>query len=86
MTVMNGDDPARPEPLSDDECPKCDKCGAPVTTGMMAMLCPHARACAFVDDDEHWEGIEEFRKELGIERVTAGSAASGVPPSQGGQQ
>lgn len=59
---------ARLRACADDECPKCDKCGVPVTTGMLAMMCPHGRACAFVDDDEHWQTVEEFRQDLGIER------------------
>jgi hypothetical protein len=55
--------------IGHDDCPKCDKCGVPVTTGMLPMLCPHARACAFVEDDEHWQTVEEFRQDLGIERL-----------------
>lgn len=51
------------------DCPTCEKCGAPVTTGMMAVLCPRARACAFVMDDDHWETVEEFREDLGISRA-----------------
>lgn len=51
--------------MADDDCPKCDKCGVPVTTGAMAMICPHGRACEF----DHWQTIEEFRQDFGIERA-----------------
>jgi hypothetical protein len=39
-----------------DECPTCDKCGAPITTGMMALLCPGRTDC------EMWpkDGAPEF--------------------------
>jgi hypothetical protein len=55
--------------MSTTNDPKCDRCGAPITTGMMAMMCPHGRQCAFVDDDEHWQTIEELRIDFGIERA-----------------
>ena len=32
---------------ADDNEPHCDKCGAPVTTGMMAMFCPAGKDCEF---------------------------------------
>lgn len=51
-----------------DERPKCDKCGAPITTGSMAVFCLFARECAFVEDDDQWQSIEEFRTCFGIER------------------
>ena len=57
------------------ECPKCDKCSAPITTGLMATMCPHARACALVHDDEHFAVIEELREDLGIERAAMGGDA-----------
>jgi hypothetical protein len=35
--------------------PTCDKCGAPITTGLMAAFCPKRMDCEF------WtEGIEQF--------------------------
>jgi hypothetical protein len=49
--------------------PKCDRCGAAITTGMMALMCPHARQCALVDGDENWQTVEELRIDFGIERV-----------------
>lgn len=55
--------------MTDDDGSKCEKCGVEITTGMLPVICPHARQCAFVDDDEHWATIEEFRQDLGIERV-----------------
>lgn len=30
----------------DDE-PRCDKCGAPITTGLMAAFCPNGKGCEF---------------------------------------
>lgn len=53
----------------DHEDPKCDRCGAPITTAAMPMLCPHGRQCGFVEDDEHWQQVESLRVDLGIERV-----------------
>ena len=50
-----------PQSLPLDDAPRCGKCGAPITTGAMAMLCPFGRQCEFVDDDEHWAIVEEFR-------------------------
>jgi len=35
----------------DDLDPTCGKCHAPVTTGMMAMLCPYRETCEFWPDD-----------------------------------
>jgi hypothetical protein len=55
--------------MSTTEEPKCDRCDAPITTGMMALICPHGRQCAFVDDDEHWQIIEGLRAGFGIERL-----------------
>lgn len=39
-----------------EETPKCDKCGAEITTGLMAAFCPFKDAC-----DLYAPGIEEFR-------------------------
>jgi hypothetical protein len=39
----------------------CEKCGAPITTGMMAMICPHAEKCEFWPEDE---SSQEFVKQL----------------------
>jgi hypothetical protein len=50
------------------DCPKCDKCGAPITTGSMAVFCQFARECAFVEDDDQWQSVEDFRKFFEIER------------------
>lgn len=38
------------------ETPRCDKCGAPVTTGAMAILCQHGQDCPL------WNpAVEEFK-------------------------
>jgi len=34
-----------------DEIPRCDTCGAEVTTGMMAVFCPRGRGCEFWTHD-----------------------------------
>ena len=35
-------------PLDSDHFePTCDKCGAPITTGFMAVFCPQAEDCEF---------------------------------------
>ena len=39
--------------------PKCDKCGAPITTGLMAVFCPYAEQCEFFVPEQ-----AEFIKEL----------------------
>lgn len=38
-----------------DREPRCDKCGAEITTGLMAAFCPKAKECEF-----YVPGIEEF--------------------------
>jgi hypothetical protein len=44
--------------------PKCDTCGAPVETGMMAVFCPRAEKCEFWPEDEQsQELIREFRRQ-----------------------
>jgi hypothetical protein len=37
--------------MTDDD-PKCDRCGAPITTGLMAAICPHREKCEFWPDDK----------------------------------
>jgi hypothetical protein len=37
-------------------CPTCDKCGAPVDTGMMAVFCSKGSDCEFWPEDK--EGQE----------------------------
>jgi hypothetical protein len=76
MTVMNNEDPADPSVHE----PKCDRCGAPVTTGAMALMCPHGRQCAFVESDDHWQSVEELRIDFGIERVKLPNTNSGTDP------
>ena len=46
----------------------CGKCGSPITTSAMALMCPRGRQCEFVADDEHWETVERCREDFGIER------------------
>lgn len=36
-----------------EECnPKCERCQAPITTGMMAALCPLRERCEFWPEDQ----------------------------------
>lgn len=47
-----------------DECPKCEQCGAPVTTSLMAAVCPRAERCEFwPPDQESQEFIRAMRPE-----------------------
>lgn len=32
--------------VHEPHCPTCEKCGAPITTGAMALLCPLRTQCA----------------------------------------
>ncbi len=41
--------------MTDDDCPTCDKCGAPVTTGLMAASCPYFKECEF-----YVTGLDDF--------------------------
>lgn len=45
-----------------DDDPKCDKCGAPITTGLMAVFCPKGDDCEFFVADQA-EFIHELRGE-----------------------
>jgi len=44
-----------------DQDPKCDRCGATVTTGMMAVFCPRSEKCEFWPADE---SSQEFIQSL----------------------
>lgn len=45
-----------------DDGPKCDKCGLPITTGLMAVFCPLDKECEFWPGPLHQEFIDEFRR------------------------
>lgn len=36
----------------DPETPRCDKCYAPICTGLMAVFCTFGDACEFFPDDD----------------------------------
>jgi phage FluMu protein Com len=56
----------------DDRCPSCNKCGAPVTTGLMAAFCPKRKECEF------WtEGIEQFLDGWNETRAATGTTSKG---------
>jgi hypothetical protein len=49
-----------------EEDPKCDKCGAPITTGLMAAFCPRKEECEF------WvEGVAGFLQMIGAGQENA---------------
>lgn len=39
------------QPPDVEDEPRCDVCGAPVTTGLMAVFCPEKERCEFWPDD-----------------------------------
>jgi hypothetical protein len=43
--------------------PKCDRCGAPITTGLMAAICPRREQCEFWPDDAE---SQQFLDSLGM--------------------
>ena len=62
--------------MTDTTAPKCDRCGAPMTTGLMAAICPRREGCEFWPDDKDsqdfldsfgWRrpAVEAIRKEAG---------------------
>ena len=41
---------------------KCDKCGAEITTGLMAVFCPLGKECEFYPEDVEGQAfVEELR-------------------------
>lgn len=46
-----------------EQDPKCDKCGAEITTGLMAAFCPKGKECEFYDP-----AVDEFMAEFGLVR------------------
>jgi hypothetical protein len=46
----------------DEDCtPICEKCGAPITTSAMAMICPRKEQCElYPSDEESRKFIREF--------------------------
>ena len=58
----------------DNEEPKCDRCGAPITTGAMAAICPRREKCEFWPDDEE---SQRFLDDLGM-RLQPNAELSGA--------
>lgn len=52
---------------ADYTCPTCEKCGAPLTTGAMALLCPGREECAFWPE----EGISDEFAAMFPDKYTA---------------
>lgn len=46
-----------------DDCPRCDTCGAPVTTGLMAVFCPR-KDCEFMPPEGLPEPFAKWRDEV----------------------
>lgn len=44
-----------------DNTPTCDKCGAPICTGLMAVFCPRGDDCEFFPDEPD---LQEFIHDL----------------------
>ena len=50
--------------MTDDDTPRCDKCGMEITTGLMAVFCPFGKECEFYPEEpELQEFIDELRPE-----------------------
>lgn len=52
---------------------RCDTCGAPITTGFMALLCPRAERCEFWPDDA---AGQEFVRQLRADHSPVTSLAN----------
>jgi hypothetical protein len=48
------------------EPPKCEKCGAEITTGLMAVLCPLDKDCALRGDAG--ESVDDLRAMFGADQ------------------
>lgn len=62
--------------LTEDPDPRCDRCGAPITTGLMAAFCPHRERCEFWPEDE---ASQQFLDDMGL-RISR-PAADSKPPN-----
>jgi hypothetical protein len=56
-------------PDSVEPMPKCDKCGAEITTGLMAVFCPLAEQCEFWVPEQA-EFLHELRDEHARDSAT----------------
>lgn len=46
--------------------PRCDKCGAEITTGLMAVFCPRGKECEFwVPEVEEFKAIHNATSQQG---------------------
>lgn len=53
-----------------DPDPRCETCGAPITTGLMAAICPRRERCEFWPDDED---SQRFLDDLGMRATPTSS-------------
>lgn len=58
--------------------PTCDKCGAPVTTALMAVHCPYRDACEFTPKDAQGR---EFIKLLRGEEIDVDTLTGAIKPA-----
>ena len=49
--------------MTDEQDPRCSRCGAEVTTGFMAAICPHRERCEFWPDDKE---SQDFLDSMGM--------------------
>lgn len=62
--------------MHEPHCPTCDKCGAPISTGLMAVICPEDEQCAFWPTDLGGQiFVRKMRKLSGVrpEKTVEGS-------------
>jgi hypothetical protein len=69
--------------------PTCEKCGAPITTGMMALLCPGREECAMFPEDADPEFVAMFpdtwttAEKIRFQEHCDARATAGKEPSNG---
>jgi hypothetical protein len=47
-----------------EDCPTCDKCGVPIESGFLALICPFKAECALAPDKEDLEILQRNRWDL----------------------
>jgi hypothetical protein len=62
--------------VTEGDDPRCEVCGAPVTSALMAAMCPHREKCEFWPEDKL---SQDFLDGLGM-RYTARGAPTGEKP------
>lgn len=57
----------------EDSTPLCPRCGAEITTGLMAVYCPQGDSCHFFPDD-NTSGNQDFVRSLRVDGALPGSS------------